>query len=301
MGTARIFDAFFLTLVLLTSGSACVRGEREIAVQWDGGAKGTPFSAPTLVTGLRAETVDVHDPSLTGDEREIYFSSRVNGQSEIWSSTRVTATSPWKPAIVVNELSGPMNEIDPDVSPDGLLLYFSSDRGGDGPRLYAARRAARTLPWEAPVELSGLGTSTEDTGPSVDPTSPFMVFASLRGGAADPHLFTASRLDALITWTAVAPMSGVNSDRQDENPALFDTALSLIFSSRRTMKGATSDLFETSRSTASVPFTNPAIPLDSLNLLEDWEGDAWVSQDGHHILFVSDRNAGISQIFEAWR
>ena len=43
-----------------------------------------------------------------------------------------------------------------------------------------------------------------------------------------------------------------------------------------------------------------AIPLDSPNTADYWEGDPRVSQDGTHILFASDRN-GFVRIYEAWR
>jgi hypothetical protein len=88
---------------------------------------------------------------------------------------------------------------------------------------------------------------------------------------------------------------------QDENPALFNQALSLVWNSRRTVNSQTSDLFQLSRSSTAVPFAGSPISLDPVNTSQHWEGEPWVSQDGHHLMFVSDRNANISQIFEAWR
>ncbi|MES1208079.1 MAG: hypothetical protein ABUS79_19265, partial [Pseudomonadota bacterium] len=89
--------------------------------------------------------------------------------------------------------------------------------------------------------------------------------------------------------------------RQDENPALFDHALSLVWSSRGPSNGSTSDLFETRRPAVSEPFSPTPMALDSLNSAVDWDGDPWMSQDGRHIVFVSDRTTGVSQLYEAWR
>jgi Tol biopolymer transport system component len=283
-----------------------MKADRLVAVQLDAGSSWPPFSAPTLVTGLVSVLTNAHGPSLPADELEIFFSVDMGPATgtgaDIYTSTRMSSASAWNPAALVNELSSSGNDVDPDVSPDGLTLYLSSDRAGasGANRLYVAQRTARGQPWGTPQEMLGLGATTSDIGPSVDPNGVFMVFASQRG-TPDIRLYSATRIDPAGAWDTVVELSGINSGLQDENPAIFNQSLSLIWSSRRTNHGQTSDLFQISRSDTSVPFTGSPIRLDSLDTLTNWEGDPWVSQDGHHILFVSDRNAGISQIFEAWR
>ncbi|HVT08310.1 MAG TPA: hypothetical protein VHO67_12705 [Polyangia bacterium] len=284
-------------MAMLCAAMGCMESDRVLAVQLDAFAA---FSPPTLVPGLRGDTIDVHDPSLTADELEIYLSSDTDAVSDIWTSTRASASAAWSPAVLQADLSSPGNDADPDVAPDGLTIYFSSDRAGDGYRLYVSRRAARGQPWDPPQPVTGLGVSTMDTGPTVDPSESTMVFASQRN-TSDAHLYRASRPDPQGPWTDVTPLDEINSSRQDENPALFDGALSLIWSSRGPSNGATSDLFEVSRPSPSEPFATAPVALDSLNSAADWEGDPWVSQDGHHIVFVSDRTTGVSQLYEAWR
>jgi hypothetical protein len=199
----------------------------------------------------------------------------------------------------VAELSSAFDDVDPDVSPDGLTLYFSSNRSGTGSRLYVSRRVSRDQLWSSPEEMLGLGTSTSDQGPSADPQGLHMIFASIRG-TSDIRLYAASRVAPLEAWDTVVELSGVNSGMQDENPTLFNQSLCLVWNSRRTKNRQTSDLFQICRDSANVSFAGSAIPLAPLNSM-NWEGDPWVSQDGHHIMFVSDRNGNISQIFEAWR
>lgn len=282
-----------------------MKADRLVAVQLDASSRWAPFSAPLLVTGLVSATTNAHGPSLPADELEIFFSVDMGAASttgaDIYTSTRTSSASAWNLATLVSELSSPGNDVDPDVSPNGLTLYLSSDRAGPGGanRLYVSQRTARGQPWGAPVAMLGLGTSTLDIGPSVDPEGTLMAFASERG-TPDIRLYAATRLDSVGTWETVTELAGINSGMQDENPAIFDQSLSLVWSSRRTNNGQTSDLFQISRSATSVPFAGSPISLAPLNT-PSWEGDPWVSQDGHHIMFVSDRNAGISQIFEAWR
>jgi hypothetical protein len=295
-GHSRELQTAALTGVLFGS-IACMETDRVIAVQLDAFPA---FSSPTLVTGLRGATIDVHDPSLTQDELEIYVSSDTNGVSDIWTSTRTASDSAWNPAALQSDLSSSGNDVDPDVSPDGLVIYFSSDRSGAGYRLYVSRRTARDQPWDLPQLMTGLGSSTLDMGPTVDPTGLNLVFASERD-TSNVSLYTASRTDPQGSWEAIMPLSEINSTRQDENPALFDQALSLVWSSRGPSNGSTSDLFEVSRPSLSQPFSTTPIPLDPLNSAADWDGDPWLSQDGHHIVFVSDRGTGVSQLYEAWR
>jgi Tol biopolymer transport system component len=286
---------------IVLAGIGCMKADRLVAVQLDASSRWAPFSAPTLATGLVSVLTNVHGPSMPADEQEIFLSVDLGSVSgtgaDIYTSTRASSASPWNPAVIVNELSSAGNDVDPDVSTDGLTLYLSSDRAGAGNRLYVSHRIAKGQPWGAPQEMLGLGATTSDIGPSVEPDGLFMAFAR---GTADIGLYSATRTDPNGAWVTVVEMSSINSGLQDENPAIFDQSLSLVWSSRRTNNGQTSDLFQISRSATSVPFAGSPIPLAPLNT-PSWEGDPWVSQDGHHIMFVSDRNAGISQIFEAWR
>ena len=67
----------------------------------------------------------------------------------------------------------------------------------------------------------------------------------------------------------------------------------------RTAPGGKTDLFQTARSDVSSPFASRVDPISDLNTAAS-EEDPWVSQDGRHILFVSDRD-GRSRIYEARR
>ena len=100
---------------------------------------GTSFGQPQMVRGLRSDTDDVQDPSLTFEELELYFASSTGGQNDIWVSRRTVVTDPWGPSTLVSELSSPQNDQDPEVSVDGLVMYLASDRGGAGMRLYVSQ------------------------------------------------------------------------------------------------------------------------------------------------------------------
>jgi Tol biopolymer transport system component len=262
-------------------------------------ASTTPFGPPQLVAGIRSDTDDVQDPALSDDELEIFFTSPTGGINDIWSARRAATADPWGAAAPVAELSSAQDDEDPELSADGLTIMFASDRAGDGVRLYVATRLDRDQPWGAPQPVLGLGTSVLDRAPALDGADLQLVFASQRGTAEVPHLYAATRADAAAGWTEAVELTAINSAWQDVDPALFAAGRGLIFASRRAGGGQTSDLFETVRASASAPFDAAPRALGELNSGSS-EGDPWVSQDGRHLLFVSDRN-GRSRIYETRR
>src|SRR2546426_11069162 len=79
------------------------------------------------------------------------------------------ANSEWSEPVnlgpVVNSTAGDNN---PTLSPDGLSLYFASDRPGGlgGTDIWVARRASPDSPWDAPVHLGGpINTASGDGAP----------------------------------------------------------------------------------------------------------------------------------------
>jgi Tol biopolymer transport system component len=251
-----------------------------------------------MVMGLRSDTDDVQDPSLTFEQLELYFTSATSGQNDIWVSKRTVATDPWGPATVVAELSSPQNDEDPEVTVDGLSMYLASDRGGSGMRLYMSQRRTRDTPWATPALIDTLGASTLDEAPGLDRSQLNLAFASQRGTATVPHLFTATRPDASAAWQAATELTALNSAWEDRDPALFSDGAGLVFASRRLTQGGTADLFEAARPSETAAFTS-LVPITELNTSYT-EEDPWLSQDGTHILFVSDRS-GHLRIYEAFR
>jgi dipeptidyl aminopeptidase/acylaminoacyl peptidase len=306
---------------IVLGGLGCMKEDRLVAVQndvvqmdggdvvqMDGGDDAAwgrgPFSAPTVVTLFDSNTTDIHGTSLTPDELEIYFSCARQGEASfhIWSSTRTAKDAKWTTATMVNEITGSGNDHDPDVSPDGLTLYFASDRAGAGYQLYVSRRDTREQQWSsaALMDGQGLSSSTLDVrGPSVNPSGLFMTFCSAPRGTEDFKLYSASRTDPLEPWENVQELSGINSGVADADPALFHDSLSIIWSTRAPSNKSW-DLVEVSRSDQSAPFSDSPTRLDSLNT-DSSERYPWVSQDGTHILFSRESVGGPGVIYEAWR
>jgi Tol biopolymer transport system component len=265
--------------------------------QTDGGAW-KPFGQPQLVTGLRSDTDDLFDPTMTFEGLELYFASPTSGQYDIWVSTRTVATNPWGPSTLVAELSSPENDRDPEVSVDGLTMFLASDRGGGGMRIYVSQRRTRDTPWGTPTIVSTLGSSVLDQAPALDRSQLTLAFASQRGTATVSHLWSAKRPDASAAWQSATELSALNSAWEDTDPALFSDGSGVVFASRRLTQGGTADLFQAARPDENSPFQTLA-PISELNTSYNEDGP-WMSQDGTVILFASDRN-GPSRIYEASR
>ncbi len=112
-----------------------------------------PVNLGSNVNGPSAETY----PSISPDELEIYFQYG-NGPG-LMRSTRASKDDPWGPATTYTDLG---NAYDLDFAPDGLTVYFDSDRSGGygGADIWMATRETVDSPWGEPVNL---GSNVNDS------------------------------------------------------------------------------------------------------------------------------------------
>ncbi|MHC4118965.1 MAG: LamG-like jellyroll fold domain-containing protein [Planctomycetota bacterium] len=130
---------------------------------------------------------------ISTDGLELYFSSIDNpgglGHSDIWVSTRETKSDSWGEPV---NLGAPVNttaeEHYPSLSPDGLLLFFSSGMwgmhedtrpGGLGDSdIWVARRKTRDSDWEEPVNLgSPVNSQSVECAPTISPDGSIIYFS----------------------------------------------------------------------------------------------------------------------------
>jgi len=72
--------------------------------------------------------------SIAADELSLYFSSNRSGgygAYDLWVTTRETIHDPWgTPENLGPTVNSSVYEVDPSISPDGRILFFTSDRSG---------------------------------------------------------------------------------------------------------------------------------------------------------------------------
>jgi Tol biopolymer transport system component len=277
---------------------ACAPRERVVAYQHDAATDWGPFSDPVLLTGILDASELIQDPWLSSDELQIFFASIQAGNYDIWTSARASTGAAWQPARVVDELASDSADLEPTLTADRLTLYFASDRPAPQPgfHVWVAHRTTLSQPWSEPEPVD-LGPSVTDRGPTVDSSGTLLVFASERG-TDDLDLYQAAQATPAAGFAAPMPLSELNGSTFDWDPGLYAAGLGLVFASRRGGDQQTSDLYETRRVSLTEPWAAPQglTILDSANT----EGDPWLSEDGRHIVFSSDRS-GLSQLYEAWR
>jgi len=136
-----------------------------------------PWAEPVNLGPIVNGSFSEGDPSIPADGLSLYFSDWANprpgghGNYDIWVTTRKTTDDDWGPAV---NLGPPFNtsyqDWSPNISADGLLLLFTSNRpgGSGGDDTWMTRRATRDDPWGPPVNLGSTVNSADlESDPSL--------------------------------------------------------------------------------------------------------------------------------------
>jgi hypothetical protein len=145
------------------------------------------------------------EPSISSDGLELYFGCWDDYILRV--CTRPSKDAPWSsPA----KIGPPVGAVDtaievgsddawsPEISADGLSLYFSSTRGGGhgGTDIWVAKRAAKDDPWGEPVSLGpNVNSGSDDWSPSISADGLTLVFS--RGFGS---IWAATRESADADW-----------------------------------------------------------------------------------------------------
>ncbi|MCP4261398.1 MAG: protein kinase [Planctomycetes bacterium] len=136
-------------------------------------------------------------PWISPDSQELYFDSTRPGgygQFDIWVARRATHNEPWgDPENLGPTINTASGDWSPTISPDGLVLYFSSNRPGGygGADMWMARRASLSDPWEPPVNL----------GPKVNSPA-FEFWARISPDASTLYFVTSTQNGTWDNWQA---------------------------------------------------------------------------------------------------
>jgi serine/threonine protein kinase len=112
------------------------------------------FAFSGVVRGQFNSSDSEHSPTISADERVIIFwrasSTGGSGGFDLWMSSRTSKTGPWSPAVNLGPpVNSKWNEDGPHLSPDGMTLYFASQRSGSTD-LWMSRRIPKTNKVEQP-------------------------------------------------------------------------------------------------------------------------------------------------------
>ena len=249
-----------------------------------------PWSAPTPVP---ITAVSDDDPTLTGDQLELYF----NRTNDIFVTKRAAIGDPWGPITVVPELSqASITDTTPEVTYDGLTIFLASNRAPltGALDLYVATRASRAAAFGTPVKITELTTAQREAAPASG-DGLVMVFESNRDGTNDT--FLAERPNLGVAFGTPVSVAAVNTGTSsDGNPMLSTDGLELFINSNRS---ANNELYVATRATTADAF-DPPVLIAELNDPAADDQDAWISPDGRTLYFTSDRD-GVLRLWQTSR
>jgi len=264
----------------------------------DGTAALGPFSEPRLIEPLSDPAANDDDPTVTGDQLELFFNSNRSGNSNLWVSKRDSVDQPWgdPDPVAGTGINTSSNETAPEISTDGLTLYFSSNRdGGKGAQdIYMTKRSDRDAPWDPPDLVPELNSSAGDYSPVEDEAGRTIYFYSTRDGG-DQDLFVATRASVDDTWREPMPVAELDTADNDADPFPTGDGQTLYFGSG---PAGVLDLFVARRADGGGAF-GLAEPIDELNS-EAHDTDPWLSPAGRYLVLMSDRS-GDNELYEAER
>lgn len=278
-----------------TSGGSTETGEEEPPPPEIG-----PFEPPVPVEILNDAIHQDDDPTLPADMLELFFASSRGIAGDIFVARRNAVSDAWGPPEVVEGLSSPWIENTPEISADGLTMYFSSNRDGlPDEDVFVSTRIDRESEWSQPVRVVELSTPVlRDVCPF--PTDEGLHVYSCMGRPFLPELDLVrfDREGLAAPWSAGVPLVELNTPGLDCAAWLDPSERLLAFMSDRAGGLGQIDLWLASRPTDDDPFEAPT-PIVELNSAAVDE-DPWISPDGGTAYFASER-AGTLDIYMAER
>ena len=188
-------------------------------------------------------------------------------------------------------------ENQPNISADGLRLYFQSNRpGGQGGNdVWVTNRATRDDPWEAPANLGpAVNSSAGDGNPCIWPDGLTLYFQSGRSeGYGRSDIWVATRATKDDSWGP--PMNlgpSLNTAYREGRTSILPDGLSLYLNSDRPGGFGSSDLWLSTRVTTDDPWGEP-INLGSTVNSPYNDFHHGVSTDGLALIFTSSRPGGL--------
>jgi hypothetical protein len=125
------------------------------------------------------------------------------GDADIYVS-EIEADGSAGEGVLVPELSTPFDDLRPTVRPDGLELFFNSNRPGSIPNdltisndLWTSSRQTILSPWSTPRNAGpGINTPFDERFPALSADGRTLIFSSNRPGTRGPSdLYMSTRLD----------------------------------------------------------------------------------------------------------
>jgi len=220
--------------------------------------KDDPWDIPVNLGPVVNSSVRDEHPSISSDGLSLYFgSNRAGGRGaeDLWVITRETKDSPWgEPINLGSTVNSTYPDWDPDISADGLSLYFadylSPRPGGHGEwDIYVATRSTLSDPWSRPVNIGQIiNSSAIDSCPNISIDGLVFFFTSTRsGGFGGADIWVTRRETQDAEWEPPVNLGpSVNTSSFDAMQSISSDGDILYFCSDRPGGSGNVDLWQVS-------------------------------------------------------
>lgn len=238
----------------------------------------------------------------TPDGLELYFfSSREGGigLDDLWVSRRKSRDAAWEePTNLGEPVNTQLFEWGPSLSPDGLALYFASNRQGGcgGYDLWYSKRDSKDSPWTGPANFGSPPNDQFDVDkPSVASDGLELIFSDGNappyrpGGYGRADLWVSSRASPSGPWSAPKNLGPiVNTEHAEYSSFLSPDGLTLFFASDRPGGMGGMDIWVTTRDRREDEWGEAKNLGSSVNSAH-WELRPFLSADEKYLYFCSLR------------
>lgn len=198
------------------------------------------------------------------------------------------------PVTVLNE--GGLDEDDPALSPDGLELYFESNRGTGFGDLYVSRRSDLASPWQPPERVPGVGADNAHDGtPGIMADGVTMLFTSTRPGSFLDDVYVSKRANLGAPWGPATRVDVLSSTADDLGPRAVPGGGLFLCSDRMEVTSVGSDdlwLFEEADPAAGT-YSAPVIVAHLSSAYDDCM--LMMAQNGLEVFFDSNRPPSVNE------
>jgi Tol biopolymer transport system component len=219
------------------------------------------------------------------------------------------ANSEWsEPVNIGSVVNSSALENNPALSPDGLSLYFVSDRpGGFGSTdIWVARRGCDDCPWTAPVNLGpSMNGAGADGGTSFSHDGHLLFFHADRpGGFGNTDIYVSRRTNTHgdFAWEPLLNLgpdvNTANAEAGVERAQVAEDGGNVYFNRSGPGPAFLSDLYVVSVARTGET-RGPAVPASELNDPSANEAAPAIRSDGKEIYFHSNR-AGTLGLTDLW-
>jgi hypothetical protein len=200
-------------------------------------------------------------------------------------------------------VNSPARDLNPELSPDGLSLYFTSFRDGTAD-IYVSQRASESCTWGAPVKLPPpINGDANQFSPDISPDGHHLYFGSSgHGGFGNGDLFVSYREDPTDDFGWGPPVNlgpAVNTEVEEQGPQFVAAGGGTLYFNRQLMPTRVFAIPMTIDGLVS----GEAAAVDELNHPTANTSEVAVRADGRELFFWSPRpgTIGGTDIFVSTR